>query len=154
MRKAQMSLEDMPNKPRTRPRRVSLKAHGQARSRVSNGKVILPGLIDGRSEIARRYRDISSAIVTDMGGADHCSESRKQLIRRFSAAAVLAEQMESKLANGEEIDAGVHCQLSSTMVRIAHRIGIARIPRDAGTLDNDDVLAVYRSHLNGTAHES
>jgi hypothetical protein len=27
-----------------------------------------------------------------------CSESRTQLIRRFAAAAVLAEQMESKLA--------------------------------------------------------
>jgi hypothetical protein len=30
-------------------------------------------------------------------------EARKQLIRRLAAAAVLAEQMEARLANGEEI---------------------------------------------------
>jgi hypothetical protein len=147
-----MTLETMPNK-HTRYRPVytpaaDLKSHG--RSRVSNGADILPDC-DGRSVIARRYRDISSAIVQDQGGPEHCSESRLQLIRRFAACAVLAEQMESRLANGEEINIAEHCQLSSTMVRIAHRIGIERIPRDAGTLDNDDVLDLYRRELNGNA---
>jgi hypothetical protein len=54
--------------------------------------------VDGRSAIARRYRDIVSAILVDQGGADQCSEARKQLIRRFAAASVLAEQMEAALA--------------------------------------------------------
>ncbi len=100
-----------------------------ARSRVSNGRDVLPD-IDGRSAIARRYRDIMSAILADQGGADRCSESRKQLIRRFAAAAVLAEKMESRLANGENIDIGKHSVLSSTLVRLAQRIGIERVPRD------------------------
>src|SRR5271170_578037 len=60
------------------------------RSRIPNGSKTLPD-VDGRSTIARRYRDISSAIVADQGGIDACSESRLQLIRRF-AAACLAEQ--------------------------------------------------------------
>jgi hypothetical protein len=59
-----------------------------------------------------------------------------QLIRRFAAAAVLAEQMEARLANGEQIDIAEHATLSSTLVRLAQRIGIDRVPRDVGlTLD-------------------
>jgi hypothetical protein len=127
------------------------KSHG--RSRVSNGKDILPDC-DGRSVVARRYRDISSAIVQDQGGPEQCSESRLQLIRRFAACAVLAEQAEARLANGKPIDIQAHCTLASTMVRISSRIGVDRVPRPLDQLDNDDVLDVYRSHLNGTAHES
>jgi hypothetical protein len=99
------------------------------RSRISNGKDLLPD-IDGRSIVARRYRDIASAILADQAGADQCSEARKQLIRRFAAAAVLAEQLEARLANGEQIDITEHATLSSTLVRLAQRIGIDRVPRD------------------------
>ena len=101
----------------------------EARSRVSNGADVLPG-VDGRSIIARRYRDIIAAIEIDQGGADHMSEARAQLIRRFAAAAVLAEQMEARLANGEQIDIAEHATLSSTLVRLAQRIGINRVPKD------------------------
>lgn len=100
-----------------------------ARSRVSNGRDVLPD-VDGRSIIARRYRDIMSAIVIDQGGADRISEARLQLIRRFSAAAVLAEAMESKLVNGATIDIAEHATLSSTLVRLGSRIGIDRVAKD------------------------
>jgi hypothetical protein len=99
------------------------------RSRITNGRDVLPD-VDGRSLIARRYRDISSAIIVDQGGADQCSESRLQLIRRFAAAAVLAEQLESRLANGEQIDVQEHATLSSVLVRLATKIGVDRVPRD------------------------
>jgi hypothetical protein len=99
------------------------------RSRITNSGAVLPE-VDGRSAIARRYRDIASAIVGDQGGIEHCSESRQQLIRRFAAAAVIAEQLEAGLARGERINVVEHCQLASTMVRIAHRIGVDRVPKD------------------------
>src|SRR5258708_26522825 len=86
------------------------------RSRLSNGTKLLPDL-DGRSAMARRFKDITSAVLTDQGGADQCSESRLQLVRRFAAAAVLAEQMEARLANGEEINIAEHGLLCSTLVR-------------------------------------
>lgn len=100
-----------------------------ARSRVSNGSDLLPN-VDGRSATARRFRDICSAIIVDQGGLDRLSESRLQLIRRFAAAAVLAEQMESKLVEGTAIDLSEHAQLASTLCRLASRIGIDRISRD------------------------
>jgi hypothetical protein len=105
----------------------------KGRSRISNGNELLPD-IDGRSVIARRYKDITRAILIDQGGADRCSESRLQLIRRFAAAACLAEQLESRLANGEEIDIAEHASLSSTLVRLAARIGIDRVPKDVTEL--------------------
>ena len=124
-----MTLQSDHNKPTPRPSKAALKGRGQFKSRVSLGKDILPDC-DGRSTIARRYRDISAAILADQGGESVCSETRQQLIRRFSAAAVIAEQMESALANGKDIDVPAHCQLTSTMVRVAHRIGVDRIPKD------------------------
>ena len=103
------------------------KAHG--RSRLSNGTDLLPD-IDGRSIIARRYRDISRAMLTDQGGADQCSEARQQLVRRFAAAAVLAEQLEAALARGEDINIERHALLVSSMVRVARQIGVNRIAKD------------------------
>jgi hypothetical protein len=99
------------------------------RSRLTNGTALLPE-VDGRSAIARRLKDITSSILADQGGADQCSESRLQLVRRFAAAAVLAEQMESRLANGEQIDIQEHALLCSTLTRLAQRIGIERRARD------------------------
>jgi hypothetical protein len=109
-------------------------AHRQNRSRVSNGRDILPG-VDGRSLMGRRYRDISAQIIHDQGGPDMCSESRLQLIRRFSAAAVIAEHMEARLAQGEPIDIGEHALLCSTLARLASRIGINRVAKPIPTLE-------------------
>jgi hypothetical protein len=102
------------------------KRHG--RSRVSNGADVLPNT-DGRSLVCRRFRDISNAILADQQGVA-ISEARLQLIRRFAAAAVIAEQLESDLANGKAIDVTQHALLCSTLVRVARQIGIARVAKD------------------------
>ena len=52
------------------------------KSRLTNAPVLLAN-VDGRTTVARRYRDIATAIATDQGGADRLSETRLQLIRRF-----------------------------------------------------------------------
>jgi hypothetical protein len=96
-----------------------------ARSRVSNGADLLPG-IDGRSAAARRYRDIAAAIVADQGGLLQMSEARMQLARRFAAQAVMAEELEARLAMGEPIKTEEHALISSTLVRLASRLGLER----------------------------
>jgi hypothetical protein len=97
------------------------------RSRISNGRDLLPD-IDGRSAVARRFKDITSAVLIDQG--ERLSESRIQLVRRFAAACVMAEQMEARLVNEEEINIAEHSLLCSTLVRIAQRIGINRVPKN------------------------
>jgi hypothetical protein len=98
------------------------KRHG--RSRLTNNKDLLPG-VDGRSVIYRRFRDIASQVAIDQGGLDQLSEARLQLVRRFSATCVLAEQLEAELANGQEIDVERHALLCSTLTRLAQRMGAA-----------------------------
>ena len=100
------------------------------KSRITNGRDLLPGDVDGRSAEARRFRDIVNAVLVDQGGIDRCTEARFQLIRRFAAACVMAEQMEGRLVLGEVIDIERHSLLCSTLVRIAQRIGIARVPKN------------------------
>ena len=121
-----MATDPSLNSPTARSR-VGLRK--DQRSRVTNGRDLLPG-IDGRSPLARRYKDIASQILVDQGGADRCSESRIQLVRRFAAAAVLAEQMEARLVNEQSINIQDHALLCSTLTRLASRIGIDRIPRN------------------------
>jgi hypothetical protein len=123
------------------------------KSRITNGRDLLSN-IDGRSALARRYRDIAGAILIDQGGAERCSESRIQLVRRFAAAAVMAEQLEGRLANGEQIDIQEHATLSSTLVRLAQRIGIDRVPKDVPSLDqylNRDSPDGSRTGVNNRA---
>jgi hypothetical protein len=103
------------------------------RSRISNQREILPG-IDQRLAIARRYRDLVSQIVQDAGGPDRCSETRMQLIRRFASGACLAEQLEARLARGEEVSIAEYAALSSTLVRLAQRIGMNRVPKTVPSL--------------------
>lgn len=131
---------------RLAPRKPVPKA--QARSRITNGADILPG-VDGRSLVARRYRDIVAAIAVDQGGADRMSEARAQLVRRFAALAVQAEMLEAKLARGEAVSIADQTQIASTLVRLASRIGIGRASKivpdlkdyleGRATLDAEDV---------------
>jgi hypothetical protein len=70
------------------------------------------------------------------------SEAKAQLIRRFAATAVLAEQLEAKLASGEEIDVQQHALLCSSLVRLVAKIGIGRtakniVPSLADYLEHD-----------------
>jgi hypothetical protein len=101
-----------------------------ARSRVSNHRDLLPD-VDGRSAQARRYRDVLAALVSDAGGLDRLSEARIQLLRRFASIAVIAETMEAGFVAGTAtIEITAYSTLTSTLVRLASRIGLARSAKD------------------------
>jgi hypothetical protein len=112
---------------KTKPERGDKK---YGKTAVKNGRDLLHGVTDKRSFAYKRFREITDQILVDQGGVENCSESRLQLVRRFAAAAVIAEQLETRLANGEEIDVQQHSTLSSTLVRLSNKIGINRIARD------------------------
>ena len=111
----------------------------EARSRVTNGKDVLPG-VDGRSMIARRYHDVCAAVAADQGGAERISEARMQLIRRFAAAACLAEDWRPAWPPVKSSTfANMPCCVAR-LVRLGHRIGIDRIPQDIGTISLADYV--------------
>lgn len=103
---------------RKTPRKRATDAKVYARSKIKNGGEVLPQ-VDGRTLIAKRYREIADALLADQDG-----ESQNQLIRRFAAAACIAEQMEAALANGEDVNAETHALLCSTLIRLANKFGI------------------------------
>jgi hypothetical protein len=102
----------------------------EARSRVTNGKDILPN-IDGRSLLARRMRDIRDAIIADQGGEEAISEVRRNYIKRFSFLSARTELAEAGYINSDgKIDDVAYNLSVSTMVRVGSRIGIDRRSRD------------------------
>jgi hypothetical protein len=138
-------LQPPENGPKNGPKRRPIKVRKASfRSIVTNGQRIQPG-VDGRSALARRYADICAAVIADHGGIDLLAEVRLQLIRRFSAACVLAEQQEARMANGETIDVQQHALLTSSLVRVAQRIGINRRARE--------IVPTLASYLENTSAE-
>ena len=72
------------------------------RTRVGTGAALFLEGVDGRSVIARRFRELLAQLVTDIGGDP--SEAQIQIARRASALSVWAESCEAQLAAGREMD--------------------------------------------------
>src|SRR6202047_338332 len=70
---------DMENAETTAPVASRQRAHRPA---VSNGtRLFCVDGLDGRSQTARRFRDLVETIGNDLGGVDHLSEGQKQARR-------------------------------------------------------------------------
>jgi hypothetical protein len=105
----------------------------RTRARVTNGAA-LPADVDGRSALARRFRDLLGEIISDLGGAEAgLSESQRQLARRIATLSAACEQMEAAMAGGERIDLEVYQRLTNTLGRACQRLGIKRQPREVGS---------------------
>jgi hypothetical protein len=93
------------------------------------GKRLLPN-VDLRSLPYQRYKAIVQQMVDEQGGVEKLSAARTQLIRRFAACCVLAENVEIRIARGEQVSISEHATLSSTLVRLASRLGIDKVDKD------------------------
>jgi hypothetical protein len=99
------------------------------RSRVSNSPDLLLGK-DARSVTARRFRDLVQQLLADAGGVEHCSVAKILLLRRLAACSVLAEMMEAKAVDGEDVNIPELCNLASTALRLTAKVGMSRHKRD------------------------
>jgi len=97
----------------------------KVRSAVTNDPLFLRG-VDGRSMVARRYRDVAIALADDLGGQDKLSESSKILVRQAAALTVQVEGLQSKIVAGEDVNHEQLVRLSNVLGRILHRLGMKR----------------------------
>ena len=97
------------------------------RSRLTNDPLLLRG-VDGRSEAARRYRDVAIALADDLGGQDKLGEPGKILVRQAAALTVQVEALQSKIVAGEDIDLEQLTRLSNVLGRTLQRLGLKRPP--------------------------
>src|SRR5436190_15722365 len=81
-----------------KPQPSTQKARGRtSRSRITNGKELLPG-IDGRSSWVRRCRDLIELHTADLGGPEATSAAEAAIIRRAAVIITELERLELKFA--------------------------------------------------------
>ena len=97
------------------------------RSAATNDPLFLRG-VDGRSMVARRYRDVALALADDLGGQDRLNEPSKILVRQAAALTVKVEELQSKIVTGEDVDLEQLTRLSNVLGRTLQRLGL-RKPR-------------------------
>ena len=139
-----MSVELTPERPKLPTDRTSAAPLPPAqRSRVGNGSALFLDGADGRSLIARRFKDILSEIVSDLGGTEIISEGQRQLARRAATLSTEAETMEATLAGGGELDLDRYVVLTNALNRTFSNLGLRRRPKTVQDLD---------SYLAGKGH--
>lgn len=104
-----------------------------ARTRLSNGKqLFLESSVDGRSLIARRFRDLQSDIVSDLGGASEISEAEMALVRRAVTLIVYCEMFESRMAETGKLDSEAYLPCVNALAKLLNALGLKRRPRQVG----------------------
>jgi hypothetical protein len=99
-----------------------------SRSAVANGSRLFVEELDGRSALARRYRDLVADFTSDIGG--NPSESQKQLIRRAASLSTWCEAQEVRMVNGEEVEIAPLTTAANSLRRILQDIGLHRVAKD------------------------
>jgi hypothetical protein len=111
--------------PAAKPRRC--------RSAVTNGSRLHVNR-PGDTRWSRRFSDILSEIVSDLGGADCLSEAQRQLARRCATIALECEKIECAAATGSAIDLETYGQLTDRLGRALSRLGIKRQAREVPSI--------------------
>jgi hypothetical protein len=83
----------------------------------------------GRTQAARRFRDLVEFVTADLGGAALLSEGQRQLIRRASALAIMCETIEADLARDLPFDLNNYLATTNTFRRVIETLGLKRIAR-------------------------
>jgi hypothetical protein len=109
-------------------RTATVKPLSRTRSRVSNGSTAFLNDVDGRSALARRYRDILADLKTDLGGDP--STAKVMICRRAATLAVWCEQAEAKMAEGQPVNIAEFTTASNALRRLLADIGLERKSRD------------------------
>jgi hypothetical protein len=111
--------------PDGRPPIAARKAR-ETRSRVTNGRAIFLDRVDGRSALARRFRDVLTEISGNLGGSERLSEAERQLARQAATISIICERLEAAAMRGEAVDLDEYGQLTDRLGRCFQRLGISR----------------------------
>jgi hypothetical protein len=99
--------------------------------------------LDGRSNAAKTFDKIVCGVENDLGGRDQLSTVQAALIAAFAGATIHVNQMNALLLIGQAIDLADHAAAISAMVRVASRLGTARLPKNVTPSVQD-----YVRHVN------
>jgi hypothetical protein len=124
-----METRPLTDRASTRTRDADEPLPNKQRSAVTNGrKLYVEG--DGNSAWSRRYRDLISGHISDLGGRGVLSEAQISLIKRASAIECELEQMEGRLSMSLPIDLDAYTRAVGHLRRTLEVLGIRREARD------------------------
>jgi hypothetical protein len=87
-----------------------------ARSRVGTGRSMWFVGVDGRSVVARRYREVFATLLSELPRSP--TQAQIQIARRATLLCVEAETMEANLVAGRAVDIGLYSVMSNTLRRL------------------------------------
>ena len=100
-------------------------------TRQGNGSALLPG-VDGRSTMARRYRELVAAMESDLGG--NLPAAKQAIVLRAATLIAWAEQAEAEFARTGEMDVQQFTTATNALRRLLADIGLERKVRDVPDL--------------------
>jgi len=108
------------------------RAPGRSRKphRATKPQLLNRAQLDGRTNAAKTFDAIARAIALDLGGEAALSTVQKHLVEAFAGVAITVNDMNARMALGQEVDVLQQSQAISTLVRLASRIGVRRIAKD------------------------
>ena len=130
-------------------RKPTVLAKKKARSRITNGRSLLPRGADGRTLWVRRFRDLIALHLADLGGEAAVSEAQQALVRRAATIIIALERMEFTFATegeGTPHQLELYQRLSNTLRRLLQTIGLERRARDV-TPDLQTYLRTKRTRV-------
>jgi hypothetical protein len=101
------------------------------RTGIANGSKVLDG-VDNRSHVARRFREVSGALGSDLGGTDNLTEAQLQLCRSAAGLVVLRESLDVQAAKEgpEAVNVPTYALICNSLRRVLTTIGLSRVPRN------------------------
>jgi hypothetical protein len=99
-------------------------------------KVLTRYELDGRTTAAKQFAAIATSIAADLGGETELSTVQKHLVEAFAGVAIQVGDCNTRLLLGQEVDIVEHATAVSTLVRVAHRVGIERRAKLVPDLDS------------------
>jgi hypothetical protein len=82
--------------------------------------------LDGRTTEAKAFDRLVTNVERDMGGADKLTAVERSLVEAFCGARIMVDVLNAKLARGDAVAPSEHSQATSTLMRLATRLGLQR----------------------------
>jgi hypothetical protein len=123
-------VENAAKVPSTKPR--SARSRVPYRRRPAKIPIISRVQVDGRTYAAKVFDKIAGDVTADLGGRDQLSAVEAMLVEAFAGVWVMIDDFNTRALLGEKVDPYAYCQISSTLVRVASRLGLHRRARDVG----------------------
>ena len=101
---------------------------------MANGSALLAPEGDARGWWARRFGEVVSLRLDDLGDAATLSESQVSLSKRAAALEVSLEADEAAMSRGDDVNLKTYAEVAGQLTRILVALGLKRVPRAALTL--------------------